>query len=188
VLFVGRLTPHTGVDRLLRALPPAAELFIVGTGGHDPEPPESGYEAMLHELADAHSGRVHFFGAVGDDQLRDLYRDAAVLVLPSVDVTCYGKPVRISELLGLSVLEAMACGTPVVASRLGGLKEVVRHGETGFLVDPDVAASLRHHLELMLNNPRRARELGENARQLAVEQFTWDACARRCLDAYEHLV
>jgi glycosyltransferase involved in cell wall biosynthesis len=185
VLFVGRLTPHKGVDRLLRALPPAAELSVVGTGGHDSAAPESGYEAMLHELAEAHPGRVRFLGAVSDDQLLELYREVALLVLPSVTVTCYGKPVRISELLGLSILEAMACGTPVVASRLGGLREVVRHGETGFLVEPGDVAGLRHHLELVLEDPRRARQLGENGRQLALEQFSWDACARRCLEAYQ---
>lgn len=188
VLFVGRITPHKGVDRLLRALPPGVELSVVGTAGHDPAPPESGYEAMLHELAEARGGRVSFLGAVGDEELIELYRRAAVLVLPSVDVTCYGKGVAISELLGLTVLEAMACGSPVIASRLGGLREVVRHGETGYLVEPGDVEDLRHHLELVLGDPRVARQLGENARQLAAEQFTWDDCARRCLDAYERMV
>ena len=184
VLFVGRLTPHKGVDRLLEALPSGAVLTLVGTSGHDPDPPESGYPERLRRLAAA-AGEVRFLGAVADDELVDLYRSAAVLVLPSVDVTCYGKPIRISELLGLSVLEAMACGTPVIASRLGGLREVVRHGETGFLVEPGDVVGLRATLEQLLASPSLARELGDNARQLAVERFTWDACARRCLDAYE---
>ncbi len=99
-------------------------------------------------------------------------------------MTCYGKPLAISELLGLSVLEAMACGTPVVASRLGGLREVVRDGETGFLVEPGDVAGLRARLEQLLASPSLVRDMGDNARQLAVEQFTWDACARRCLEAY----
>ena len=188
VLFVGRITPHKGVDRLLRALPPGVELSIVGTGGHDAEPPESGYEAMLHELAEARGGQVSFLGAVGDAELIKLYQRTAVLVLPSVEVTCYGKRVAISELLGLTVLEAMACGSPVIASRLGGLREVVRHGETGFLVEPGDVEDLRRHLELILGDPRLARRLGENGRQLAADQFTWDDCALRCLAAYEQMV
>ena len=187
VLFVGRLTPHKGVDRLLQALPPSAALSLVGTGGHDPDPPESGYEAMLRRLATRHPGPVSFLGPVGDDELLELYRRAAVVVLPSVERTCYGKPVAISELLGLSVLEAMACATPVVASRLGGLREVVRHGETGYLVEPGDVSDLRNHLELVLGDPHIARHLGEAARQLATERFTWDACARRCLAAYEQI-
>ena len=128
---------------------------------------------------------MRFLGPVADDRLLELQRRAAVVVLPSVEVTCYGKQVVISELLGLSVLEAMACATPVVASRLGGLREVVRHGQTGFLVEPGDVDGLRRRLEELLCDPVRARQMGDNARQLAAEQFTWDACARRCLAAYE---
>jgi glycosyltransferase involved in cell wall biosynthesis len=79
----------------------------------------------------------------------------------------------------------MACGAPIVASRLGGLREVVRHGETGFLVEPGDVEGLRSCLEELVGDPALASRLGDNAHQLAVEQFTWDACARRCLDAYE---
>ena len=184
VLFVGRLTPHKGVDRLLEALPPGTRLTVVGTAGHDPVPPESGYAEKLRRLAAADGRHVEFVGAVPDHELVELYRGASVAVLPSVEVTCYGKRVAISELLGLTVLEAMACATPVVASRLGGLREVVRHGETGFLVEPGDVGELRARLEQMLASPARAREMGDNARQLALERFTWDACARRCLEAY----
>jgi len=185
VLFVGRLTPHKGVDRLLRALPEKAELTVVGTAGHDLEPPESGYADSLRELA---AGRqVRFLGAVTDAELLDLYRSTAVMVLPSVEETCYGKQIRISELLGLSVLEAMACGAPVVASRLGGLREVVRHGETGFLFEPGDVGDLRRRLGQVLGDRPLARTLGDNSHQLVAERFTWDACARRCLGAYEDM-
>jgi glycosyltransferase involved in cell wall biosynthesis len=98
VLFVGRLTPHKGVDRLIRALPAGAELTCVGTGGHDLQAPESGYGQLLRRLA---SGRlVTFTGEVPDHQLPELYRRAQVVVLPSVHRTCYGRQVAISELLG----------------------------------------------------------------------------------------
>ena len=184
VLFVGRLTPHKGVDRLIEALPPGAELTVVGTSGHDPDPPESGYGDRLRRLAAADGRRVRFLGAVTDEELVDLYRSAAVLVLPSVERTCYGKAIAVSELLGLTVIEAMACATPVVASRLGGLREVVRHGETGYLFTPGDVGELRGRLEELLANPCLARAMGDAARQLAVDRFTWDACARRCLEAY----
>lgn len=188
VLFVGRLTPHKGVDRLLRALPRGARLDIVGTAGHDLRPPESGYAAWLRQLAAEDRREVRFLGAVSDADLLELYRNTAVMVLPSVTETCYGKRVAISELLGLSVLEAMACGAPVVASRLGGLREVVRHGETGFLVEPGDVDDLRRRLEELLGDPALVARLGNNGHQLAVEQFTWDACARRCLEAYQGMV
>jgi glycosyltransferase involved in cell wall biosynthesis len=186
VLFVGRLTPHKGVDRLLRALPAGAELTIAGTVGHDRRRPERDYPQLVRRLA---AGRgVRFLGRVSDADLPALHRRAAVLVLPSVDRTCYGRPVAISELLGLSVLEAMASGTPVVASRIGGVPEVVVDGETGFLVEPGDVDGLHDRLATLLADRRLARRLGDNARAAATERFTWDACAQRCLAAYREVV
>ena len=186
VLFVGRLTPHKGVDRLLRALPDDAELSIVGTAGHDRRAPERDYPDHLRRLAAGR--RVRFRGAVTDDALTGLHRRAAVFVLPSVDRTCYGRPVAISELLGLSVLEAMASATPVVASRIGGVPEVVVDGETGFLVDPGDVDALHDRIASLLSDRRLARRLGDNARSAVAERFTWQACARRCVAAYQELV
>lgn len=186
VLFVGRLTPHKGVDRLLRALPAGAHLTVVGSGGHDRQPPERDYPDMLRRMAGPKA--VTFRGAVTDRDLAGLYRAAAVFVLPSVHETCYGRHVEISELLGLSVLEAMASATPVVCSAVGGVVEIVRDGETGFLVEPGDVAALHDRIELLLRDARLARQLGANAREAVLERFTWDACARRCVDAYRELV
>lgn len=186
VLFVGRLTPHKGVDRLIRAMPSRARLTIAGTPGHDPDPPERDYPEHLHRLA---AGRdVEFVTAPADDALARLYRRAAVLAVPSVHVTCYGVTVAVSELLGLTAIEAMASGTPVVASRVGGLAEVVVDGESGFLVEPGDVDALRDRLELLVREPLLARRLGDNARSLVLERFTWEACARRCLRAYREIV
>jgi glycosyltransferase involved in cell wall biosynthesis len=182
VLFVGRLTPHKGVDLLIRAVPADVPLTVVGTGGHDARPPESGYPALLARLA--RGRRVRFMLRADDAEVAALYRQAAVVCMPSVDVTCYGRQVRISELLGLVAIESMASGTPVVCSRLGGLAEVVRHGETGFLVQPGDVAELRDRIATVLAGRRLARRLGGNARLLALERFTWQACAQRCLAAY----
>jgi glycosyltransferase involved in cell wall biosynthesis len=186
VLFVGRLTPHKGVDRLIRALPDGVTLTVVGTGGHDCHAPERHYPEHLRALAEGR--RVRFLGAVDDRELAALYRRAAVVAVPSVDTTCYGTTVVVSELLGLTTLEAMASGTPVVASRLGGLSEVVVDGETGCLVEPGDVDQLGVGLAELLADSARARELGRNARALACEQFTWDACAQRCVDAYRELI
>ena len=186
VLFVGRLTPHKGVDRLLRALPGDAELTIVGTAGHDRTAPERDYPDHLRRLA---AGRhVRFQDAVPERALPGLHRRAAVFVLPSVDRTCYGRPVAISELLGLSVLEAMASATPVVASRIGGVPEVVVDGETGFLVEPGDVDALYDRIASLLADRRLARRLGDNARAAVTERFTWQACARRCVAAYRELL
>ena len=186
VLFVGRLTPHKGVDRLLQALPANAHLRVVGSTGHDPLPPERDYPTLLRLLA--RDRDVTFLGTLADDELPWVYRSAVALAMPSVERTCYGRPVRVSELLGLAALEAMASGTPVVASRVGGLAEVVEDGETGFLVPPGDVAALRDRLDQVLGDPPLARRLGANARDLVLQRFTWARVAERCLDAYTRML
>jgi glycosyltransferase involved in cell wall biosynthesis len=186
VLFVGRLTPHKGVDRLLQALPDDARLTVAGTGGHDRTLPARDYPVLLRRLA---GGRdVTFAGAVPDADLPALHRAAAVFALPTVRTDCYGRSFPIAELLGLSVLEAMASGTPVVASRLDGLPEVVVDGETGFLVTPGDTGELHDRLAQLLGDPALAARMGRRAREVVLERFTWDACARRCVTAYAELL
>jgi glycosyltransferase involved in cell wall biosynthesis len=186
VLFVGRLTPHKGIDVLLRALPPDARLTVVGTEGHDPRPPERDYPKLLRALAAERP--VEFLGAIDDDELASRYRAAAVLVIPSVERTCYGRLVAVSELLGLVALEAMASGTPVIASRVGGLPEIVEDGITGYLVPPGDVAALRGRIADVLGHPGTAARLGSNARKRVVAELSWDRCAQRCLEAYRQLL
>ena len=188
VLFVGRITPHKGVDRLIEALPPGARLTIAGSGGHDPSWPERGYADLLRSRAASAPGRITFAGTVTEEELPRLMRRHAVLVLPSVERTCFGRHVPVSELLGLTVIEAMASGTPVVCSRIGGLTEVVADGATGFLVPPGDVDALRDRLAMLLHDRSLQDRLGRGAREVARERFTWDACARRCLESYEELL
>jgi glycosyltransferase involved in cell wall biosynthesis len=159
---------------------------MAGTAGHDRRLPERDYPQLLRSLA---RGRdVRFRDAVTEADLAALYRRAAVFVLPSVDVTCYGRRVAISELLGLCVLEAMASGTPVVASRTGGIAEVVADGETGFLVEPGDVPALHDRLATLLADRDLARHMGDAGRDTVLDRFTWAACADRCLAAYREVV
>jgi glycosyltransferase involved in cell wall biosynthesis len=186
VLFLGRITPHKGLDHLLRALPDGAQLTIAGSTGHDPRRPERDYPQLLRELATRRE--VRFTGPVREEDVPSLHRQAAVFVLPTVERTCYGRSVPVTELLGLSVLEAMASGTPVVASRTGGLSEVVCDGETGFLVTPGDVVELHDRIDQLLRNPVLARRMGNLARTRVLDQFTWDRTAVRCLAAYAELL
>ena len=185
ILFVGRITPHKGIDVLLRAVPEGAKLTIVGSVGHDPRPPESGYPDLVARLAEERDARS--LGEVDDDRLAELYRSAAVVVLPSVEVTCYGRRVAIPELLGLTLLEAMASGTPVICSNVGGLPEVVEPGRTGYVVPPGDVDDLRARISQVLDDPVRANAMGAAGRAHVLDRFTWDRCAARCLSAYAEL-
>jgi glycosyltransferase involved in cell wall biosynthesis len=129
---------------------------------------------------------VEFLHTVSDQELPSLYRSAAVFVLPSVERTYYGRHIKVSELLGLSLLEAMASGTPVIASAVGGVPEIVADGETGFLVPPGDVVALRDRVERLIGEPTLARRMGDNARQSVLDRFTWTKVAERCLDAYSH--
>jgi glycosyltransferase involved in cell wall biosynthesis len=186
LLFVGRITPHKGIERLIHALPDDLPLEVVGTTGHDRQPHEREYPALLRRLSEGK--RVKFSGRVDDDQLPELYRRAHALVLPSVHDTCYGRKVGISELLGLSAIEAMASGTPVICSRVGGLPEVVIDGQTGFVVEPGDIRGLRSAIERIVGVPACAERMGRAARERVLSHFTWEACAQRCLAAYESVL
>jgi len=186
VLFVGRITPHKGLDVLIRALPEDASLTVIGSEGHDPHLPERDYPALVRRLA--LGGRVEFLGAVDDDEVARRCRSAAVLVVPSVERTWYGRDVAVSELLGLVALEAMASGTPVITSRVGGLPEIVDDGATGYLVPPGDVAALRTRISSVLADAGTAAAMGANARRRVLADLTWDRCAERCLAAYEELL
>jgi glycosyltransferase involved in cell wall biosynthesis len=141
---------------------------------------------LLRRLAQRRN--VEFVGAVPDEALPSLYANAAAVVLPSVQRTCYGRHVAVSELLGLTVLEAMASGTPVIASRIGGVPEIVEDGVTGFLVAPGDVGQLSARIATLVGDRALANRLGAAGRERIEQRFTWDACAERCIAEYERLL
>src|SRR5207237_5531708 len=105
-------------------------------------------------------------------------------VLPSVYRDRYGGETRVPELLGQTLLEAMACGTPVICTDVGGMPEVVEDGVTGFIVPPNDPTALRRKLLWLRDHSVEAGEMGRAARRRVLEKFTWTSVARRCLDIY----
>ncbi|MFG2679993.1 glycogen synthase [Streptomyces sp. NPDC048392] len=188
VLFVGRITRQKGVPHLLRAvrdIDPAAQVVLCAGAPDTPEIDRE-FRALFAELSRAREG-VHWIPRMlPRPEVIQLLTHAAVFVCPSV-----------YEPLGIVNLEAMACGTPVVASRVGGIPEVVADGETGVLVtrdggggdgDDEFEAGLTRALDSVLGDPRAARRMGEAGRERAVEEFGWDAVARRTVRLYEEIV
>ncbi|MGB8004849.1 MAG: glycosyltransferase, partial [Gaiellaceae bacterium] len=112
-------------------------------------------------------------GFVPHDALEQLYRRAAVVVCPSR-----------REGFGVACLEAMAHGRPVVATSVGGLRDLVVDGETGFLIPPRDPAALRSALDRLLSDPELRRRLGSAGRERAKVQFGWDAVTDATLAAY----
>jgi glycosyltransferase involved in cell wall biosynthesis len=176
VLFTGRLMPHKGVNDLVHALPPGLELELIG------QPYDPRFVDDLKQMAQGKS--VLFRHDCGDDALIDTYRSALCVVLPSVYKTMYGVESRVPELLGQTLLEGMACGTPAICTDVASMPEVVQDGVTGFVVPPNDPDTLRQKLTWLAGHPQEARAMGEASRARVLQVFTWQAVVRRCLDIY----
>ncbi|HKJ24640.1 MAG TPA: glycosyltransferase family 4 protein, partial [Myxococcota bacterium] len=171
ILCVGRAgDPTKGVDALVDALallPPPAKVTLV-----DQDHPD--HRARRRAAANGCADRLHVTGRVSEAELVRLYRRAAVVAVPSN-----------FEGFGLPAAEAMACGTPVVASTAGALPEVVRAGGGGVLVPPRDPEALAKGIRSLLEQPEARRELAERAREGVVAHFSWPAVARRTVEVYE---
>jgi glycosyltransferase involved in cell wall biosynthesis len=177
ILTVGRLVPVKGQSLLIEALPELARravdarLTIVGDG------PQL---AELRELARrlGVAERVSFAGAVGQDEIRAHYERADVFALPSF-----------AEGLPVVLIEAMATGLPVVASRITGVPELVEEGVSGELVIPGRGDELADALERVLSAPAERRaEMGRTGRERVVAEFDVERTARQLLDVFSELV
>jgi glycogen synthase len=194
ILFVGRITHQKGIMHLLRAaeyLQGGVQVVLCAT---DPDTEELGLEVdrRIDELK-AKDGReiIHISSFVPTADLVPLYSHAAIFVCPSI-----------YEPFGIINLEAMACGTPVVATAVGGIKEVVAPRETGLLVPfthpcpedhaPQAAAALARNLaeamNTLLSDPEKRQVMGKKARKRVEELFSWRGVARQTLDFYEEVV
>lgn len=172
VLFLGRISWKKGLDRLIAAMAhvPGGELVIAGND-------EEGLRAKLELIArDADvAERVRFIGPVRDEAKWRLIRSAALFALPSY-----------SENFGIAVLEAMACGVPVVVTPEVGLAKTVREVGAGLVVDGD-AQKLGQAIGGLLADPDQRQALGAAGRNSAETRFSWNAIAWQMAEVYREL-
>lgn len=182
ILFVGRLVEKKGCMYLLDAMPeilkhhPDARLTIVGDGA-------MGQELKQHATSLGIAHAVTFCGAIRNAELPGLYRRATLFVAPSI-VTAQGD----QEGLGLVLVEALACECPVVASDLPAIRDVIIHGETGWLVPQKEPASIARAVLALLAQPELRQQLALNGRSRVVQNFDWESVADRYAALIDELV
>ena len=174
LLYAARLVRWKGCEYLIKALPlitPAStQVWIAGEGPYRRE-----LEKLARELGV--DGRVRFLGKIDQGTLAALYRSCAALVATSF----------VNETFGMALGEARACGTPVIASRFGGFKEVVVDGVTGLLYRPQDPLDLAAKVNALLADPERQARMGAAGRERVLTTFSWRAVADRLEEVYRCL-
>jgi D-inositol-3-phosphate glycosyltransferase len=171
LLFVGRIEPLKAVDSILEALNllriknpdlmNKTTLLVIGGDPHDRTDADMQNLVQLHRDLDLQES-VRFIGAKNQQELSDYYASANAVIMPSE-----------YESFGMVALEAMASGTPVIASEVGGLAYLVRDDETGFLVPARTPARLAQRIEDLLTDPERQQKMGALAHQRA-QSYRWE--------------
>ena len=171
VLYVGRITDQKGIFHLLEAarqLPEGVQVVLCASAPDTPE-----IEERLRKAVPQHPNVKWIYEMVPLEVVKQLYSHAAVFACPSV-----------YEPFGLINLEAMACETPVVASAVGGIVEVVEDGKTGLLVPPARPDELAAALRRVLEDPKMARAMGQAGRKRVEDKFSWASVAARTEEVY----
>lgn len=206
LLFVGRVSPEKGIHVLIRAVRqlveqyPSIQLDIVGGIASAPKefivdlsddpkvkdlaefyptPGSNGqnyYDCLKNMCKGSLESHVNFTGRVPYQEIIEYYREMDILINPSL-----------SESFGMSLVEAMSAEKPVVATRVGGMVNVVDNGKTGIIVEPDDEIDLAQAISYLIENPELREKMGKAGRERIMEKFSWEAVARSLLSEYRKL-
>ena len=175
--FVKTLKLKYGPDVLIRAMPlvaqsvPSARLLLAGSG-----PLETSLRRLVRDLGVA--DRINFLGRLPHEQIPSLMRSFDVLINCTI----------VPESFGVVILEASACGIPVVATRVGGVPEVCRDGETGLLVEPNDSNALAQAVVRLATDPELRRSMGESGRRFVLDNYVWQENVTLMLQHLSRLV
>ena len=184
IFCLSRIDANKGHDLLLDAFDIVSKeitdvQLIIGGGSPKPKQTEIEVLAAMREIMDkkALNARVRITGYIPDESLAAYYQNAELFVLPSI-----------FEPFGMTALEAMACGAPVVASKLGGIKDVISSGENGLLVDPSDPNEFAGAMIRLLKDRQASRVMGKKGSQIIRSQYSWQAMARKHIAFYERFI
>ena len=173
ILFVGRPTPQKGMEYLVEAADDIDAQIVMGAAGADTKE----YEERMKSRVAKKKNILWIHKLLKEDECVQLYSSAKVFVCPSV-----------YEPFGIINLEAMACKTPVVASAVGGIKDVVIPEKTGLLVQPAEPKQISSAVNRLLKDKGLSERMGENGRARVEEKFSWTKIAQQTKELYESLI
>ena len=173
IIMAGRLHAVKGVVYLAKALSllshPDLHVIVVGEGSEKNE-----FETITRSSPCA--DHIHMLGSIPNDDMPDFYRAADVSILPSL-----------MEATSITGLEAMACGLAVIGTNVGGLPVIINDGVNGLLVEPKSAEALAGAIQNLLSDRRLTKNMGQDGRKRAVNEFSWARIAQHVLDSYNHI-
>ena len=181
VFCISRIDSNKGHDMLLNAFDIVRKEvedvdLVIGGGSPNPKERELSLKAGMKKIVDecGMQDRVHIIGYVPDELMAPYYRQSRMFALPSL-----------FEPFGMTTTEAMACGTPVVASKFGGIKTVINTGENGVLIDPTNTEEFATAIIDLLKDREKAERIGKAGAQTVKDYLSWEAIARRHLEFYD---
>ncbi|HLG24625.1 MAG TPA: glycosyltransferase family 4 protein [Candidatus Nanoarchaeia archaeon] len=181
ILFVGRINEQKGIEYLIDAMPRVlkkiknAHLVIIGEGGHKKSLIEKSRKMGLGKCMD-------FTGPKTQKEISDFYNLSDVFVLPSV-TSKIG-----TESFGLVIAEAMACGTCVIGSSSGGIKDIIQDEKNGLIFEEKNSSELAEKIILVLSNPKLRNSLAKNGAISAKNNYSWDIVSKKFLEIYGELL
>lgn len=181
ILYVGRILPHKGINYLIKALQTIGQtnykLIILGRVYS---------EEFYQDLKQLASGLpIEFVHDADDQRLLDEYRSASVTVLPSVHKNCYGGYTAVPELMGFTLLESQACGTPVICTDAGAMHEFVEDGRTGFVVQQNSEEAIATALHKIMNLSASERLEFQQRCVTWAKSLNWSTVVQKHLELYK---
>ena len=180
IFCLSRIDTNKGHDLLLKAfakvVPKVPDMhLVIGGGSPQPQTREKEVFAMMEKITRERSlqDKVLIIGYVPDEFMVPYYRQAEIFVLPSL-----------FEPFGMTSTEAMACGVPVIASKFGGIQNVISSGKNGILVDPSDPDKFAEAMIKLIKNKNKAQTLGQNGYVTIKNNYSWEAIAQRHIDFY----
>ena len=184
IFCLSRIDKNKGHDLLLNAFDIVRKKIsdvdlVIGGGSPKPQQREKEIFANMRKIIKKWGMQesVHIIGYVPDELMAPYYRQAALFVLPSL-----------FEPFGMTAIEAMACGTPVIASKFGGIKNVISSNQNGILINPENPEEFSNEIIALLKNKIKTKDIGQKGYETIVKYYSWEAIAKRHLTFYQKYI